>query len=51
MIYTSYFAKIRKMSPEQRAQCVSIARWTPKRVDIPGYVDVAPAKEILLWDY
>lgn len=47
MIYTSYFAKMRKMTPEQKAQCVSIARFKPKGVEMPEYQKVAPAKEIL----
>lgn len=47
MIYTSYFAKIKKMSPEQKARCISIARFTPKGVDIPQHIYLAPSKDIL----
>lgn len=47
MIYTSYFAKMRKMTPEQQAQCVSIARFKPRGVKMPEYQRVAPEKEIL----
>lgn len=48
MIYTSYFAKMRKMTPDQKARCVSIARFTPRGVDVPGYLSLAPAKDLLL---
>lgn len=47
MIYTSYFAKMRKMTPEQQAKCISIARFTPKGVNISQAVYLAPAKDIL----
>ena len=47
MIYTSYFAKMRRMTPEQQANCVSIARFAPKNINIPSYLKVAPSKEIL----
>ena len=48
MIQTSYFAKMRKMTPEQKAACVSVARFTPKGINIPGYDPVMPSKSILL---
>lgn len=47
MIYTSYFAKMRKMTPEQQAQCMSIARFTPKGVKIPINTMLAPKWDIL----
>lgn len=46
MIYTSYFAKIRKFP--SNVSPVSIARFTPKGVDIPCILELAPTKEILL---
>ena len=47
MIYTSYFAKMRKMTPEQQAKCMSIARFTPKGVNIPINTMLAPKWDIL----
>ena len=47
MIYTSYFAAMRKMTDEQKAQCVSIARWTPRGIDIPSYLKAAPPSDLL----
>ena len=47
MIYTSYFAKMRRMTPEQQAQCISVARWTPKGVKIPINNMLAPSWKIL----
>jgi hypothetical protein len=47
MIYTSYFAKMRKMTPEQQAKCMSIARFTPKGVNIPINTMLAPHWDIL----
>ena len=46
MIYTSYFAKIRKFP--SNVFPISIARFTPKGVDIPCILELAPTKEILL---
>ena len=46
MIYTSYFAKIRKFP--SNVSPISIARFTPKGVDIPCILELAPTKEILL---
>lgn len=45
MIYTSYFAKIRKF-PDNVIP-VSIARFTPKGVNIPVLTELAPTKGIL----
>lgn len=47
MIYTSYFAEMRKMTPEQKERCMSIARFTPKGVTIPINTMLAPGWEIL----
>jgi len=47
MIYTSYFGAMRKMSPEQKERCVSIARFTPKGIKIKAYPQLAPRKEFL----
>ena len=47
MIYTSYFAKMRKMTDEQKARCVSIARFTPKGVNIPQMTFLAPEASTL----
>lgn len=47
MIYTSYFAKMRKMTPEQKERCMSIARFTPKGVNIPINTMLAPKWDIL----
>lgn len=47
MIYTSYFANMRKMTDEQKARCISIARFTPKGVNIPINTMLAPGFEIL----
>ena len=47
MIYTSYFGKIKKLPPEQKARCISIARFTPKGVNIPQHIYLAPSKDIL----
>ena len=48
MIYTSYFAAMRKMTDEQKTRCVSIARFTPKGLkDIRGYAYVQPAPRLL----
>ena len=47
MIYTSYFAAMKKMTPYQRASCVSISLYTPKGICIPRYEILAPKKEIL----
>ena len=50
MIYTSYFAKMRAMTKEQRNSCISIARYNPRGVDIFQYLNVAP-KDQILWRY
>ena len=50
MIYTSYFAAMRRMTNEQKSRCVCIALWPPKGVSIPIYSNLAPTKKILL-DY
>lgn len=47
MIYTSYFAKMRKMTPEQQVKCMSIARYTPRGVRIPINTMLAPKWDIL----
>lgn len=47
MIYTSYFAAMRKMTPEQQAKCMSIARFTPKGVNIPINTMLVPHWDIL----
>ena len=47
MIYTSYFANMRKMTDEQKARCMSIARYTPKGVKIPINTMLAPKWDIL----
>ena len=47
MIHTSYFAKMRKMTSEQQSQCMSIARFTPKGMDIHGYSLVQPSSRLL----
>ena len=48
MIYVSYFAKMSRMPIDMRKNCVSIALWTPKGVNIPTYGKLAPSKSILL---
>ena len=50
MIYTSYFAAMRKMTSEQQEKCISIARYMPKRIDMLQYLKVAP-KDQILWKY
>lgn len=50
MIYTSYFAKMRKFTQEQLDACVCIARYKPKGVNIRTYLAVAPRSQIL-WKY
>ena len=50
MIYTSYFAAMRRMTNEQKSRCICIALWPPKGVNIPTYSNLAPTKKILL-DY
>ena len=47
MIYTSYFAAMRKMTDEQKARCVSIARFTPKGVNVPKYKALFPLTGML----
>ena len=47
MIYTSYFAAMRKMTDEQKARCMSVARWTPKGISIPINTMLVPAPDIL----
>jgi len=42
LIYTSYFAAMRKMTEEQKARCMTIARFTPKAINIKGYPHIAP---------
>ena len=46
-MYTSCFANVRKMSEEQKANCVAVCRWLPKSVDMPQYLCVAPHPDIL----
>lgn len=48
MIWTSYFAKMRKMTPEQQARCFSIAQYTPKGIKIRRISQLAPAPYLLL---
>ena len=48
MIYTSYFAAMRRMTNEQKSRCVCIALWPPKGVSIPTYSNLAPTRKILL---
>ena len=50
MIYTSYFAAMRRMTEEQKSRCICIALWPTKGVSIPIYSNLAPTKKILL-DY
>ena len=45
MIYTSYFAAMRRMTEEQKSRCVCIALWPPKGVSIPIYSNLAPTKK------
>ena len=45
MIYTSYFAAMRRMTEEQKFRCVCIALWPPKGVNIPIYSNLAPTKK------
>ena len=45
MIYTSYFAAMRRMTEEQKSRCVCIALWPPKGVSIPTYSNLAPTKK------
>lgn len=47
MIYTSYFAKMRKMTPGQKLCCVSVARYTPKGIKVPVNTVLAPKADIL----
>ena len=47
MIYTSYFAAIKKMPPEMQTKCVSVSLYTPKGVKIPVYKALTPTKELL----
>ena len=47
MIYTSYFANMRKMTDEQKNRCMSIARYTPRGVKIPINTMLAPKWDIL----
>ena len=47
MIYTSYFAAMRKMTNEQKKNCISISRFTPKGIIIPRYTLLAPSAMIL----
>ena len=46
MIYTSYFAKMQKMSDELKRKCVSVARFSPKNINIPGYIPVMPSNAV-----
>jgi len=47
MIYTSYFAAMKKMSSYQKTRCVGIALYVPKGIFIPRYPKLAPPKDIL----
>lgn len=47
MIHTSYFAAMRKMTDEQKARCISVARWTPKGISIPINTILAPTLDML----
>lgn len=48
MLYTSYFAKMKKLPKELKV--ISIARWTPKGVVLDSYPDLFPS-QALLSDY
>lgn len=45
MIYTGYFAKMKSYPQELRK--ISIARWTPKGIDIEKYTKLMPPETIL----
>ena len=47
MIYTSYFAKMRKFTKEQLDACICIARYQPHGVNLLSYEYVAPEVQIL----
>lgn len=47
MIYTSYFAKMRNMTEEQKDRCMSVARYTPKGIVVPINTMLAPLWDIL----
>lgn len=45
MLYTSYFAKMKKIPKE--IKIISIARWTPKAIVLESYPDLFPSQQLL----
>lgn len=47
MIYTSYYAKLKKIPKE--IEPISISRWKPKGISIFSYPNLRPDESLLAW--